>query len=399
MSTANVRGRVTMAADAESCADWVKRAAAEKAGMVITGAQRLEASLPGDEARAVLSTAKLDRILEHEIQDLTLTCEAGCTLGTLARTVARAGQRLVIETPDPDAYTIGGIIAGRVDGFIGGCYGSVRDQILGIKVVLADGSITKSGGRVVKNVTGYDLAKLYTGSRGALGVIVEVTLRLRAVAPGTRTFVLERSNSDDALVLALRLRNLPGLVTGVAIAGGQAVAPGTGPWLVCVRVEGRRDTLADLARLVREAGGNAETLVGDDADGLWRALADFPKRQAVEAELFVAPSKVAAAVRSMDKWGAPGRGFVVDVLSGRITATLASTSGDLEAALSSLDIANTARECDAFASVPSDPLDWPRRAARFGARATAEAALLKRLKAAFDPGSLFADGRLAEEMA
>jgi glycolate oxidase FAD binding subunit len=128
-------------------------------------------------ADVVLSTRGLDRIVEHAAGDLVITVEAGVTLAEVQRTVAAAGQWLALDPPEPGA-TVGGIVATAASGPRRLRYGTPRDLLIGITVVLADGTLARSGGKVVKNVAGYDLGKLFTGSFGTLGVIAECTFRL-----------------------------------------------------------------------------------------------------------------------------------------------------------------------------------------------------------------------------
>ncbi len=140
----------------------------------------------------VLSTRRLDRVLEHEPGDLTAIVEAGIRLSALRERLAAHGQMLALDPPgDP---TIGACLAGDLAGPRCHRYGFVRDLVLGVTVVLADGTVASSGGKVVKNVAGYDLAKLFSGSRGQLGLVARVALRLHPRPPAEATAVVE---TDD----------------------------------------------------------------------------------------------------------------------------------------------------------------------------------------------------------
>ena len=126
-------------------------------------------------------------MLEHEPGDLTCVVEAGIPLSALNARLAEHGQRLSLDPPgDP---TLGACVAGDLSGPLSHRFGTVRDLLLGITVVLADGTVASSGGKVVKNVAGYDLAKLFCGSRGRLGLIVRVSLRLHPLPAASRTLV------------------------------------------------------------------------------------------------------------------------------------------------------------------------------------------------------------------
>lgn len=139
----------------------------------------------GRETSAVIDTTHLARVVEHAPGDLVLTVEAGARLADVQSAVGEHGQRLAVDPPEPGA-TIGGVIATAASGPLRLRYGPPRDQLIGITVLLADGTVAKSGGKVVKNVAGYDLGKLFTGSLGTLGVIASVTVKLQPVAPARR---------------------------------------------------------------------------------------------------------------------------------------------------------------------------------------------------------------------
>ena len=117
-------------------------------------------------------------MVEHTPGDMTVTAEAGVPLAALQETLGQAGQWLALDPALPAGTTIGGIVATAASGPRRLRYGGVRDQIIGVRVVRADGTIAKGGGKVVKNVAGFDLPKLFTGSLGTLGVIVAATFRL-----------------------------------------------------------------------------------------------------------------------------------------------------------------------------------------------------------------------------
>jgi glycolate oxidase FAD binding subunit len=140
---------------------------------------------PVGEPDAVLSTKKLDRILEHNAADLTAVLEAGVPLASAQKVFAASGQMLALDPPlgESDGATIGGIVATGDSGPLRHRYGGPRDLLLGITIALSDGSVAKSGGKVIKNVAGYDLAKLFSGSFGTLGLIVQVAVRLHPLPP------------------------------------------------------------------------------------------------------------------------------------------------------------------------------------------------------------------------
>jgi len=166
---------------------------------------------PAGEAAEDLDTRGLDRILEHNEGDFTAILEAGAPLVEAQAAFARARQMLALDPPlgEGGAATIGGVIATGDSGPLRHRYGGVRDLVVGMTVVLSDGSIAKSGGKVIKNVAGYDLAKLFAGSFGTLGLIARVAVRLHPVPSRTAT-VTAHTGDPDALARAVaRLAALP----------------------------------------------------------------------------------------------------------------------------------------------------------------------------------------------
>ncbi|MHC5859124.1 FAD-binding oxidoreductase [Nostoc sp.] len=138
----------------------------------------------------VVSTERINQLIEHAVGDLTVTVEAGMKFSDLQALLAKSRQFLALDPTAPESATIGGIVATGDTGSLRQRYGSVRDQLLGITFVRADGEIAKAGGRVVKNVAGYDLMKLLTGSYGTLGFISQLTFRLYPLAEASGTVVL-----------------------------------------------------------------------------------------------------------------------------------------------------------------------------------------------------------------
>ena len=147
----------------------------------------------------VLSTSRLDQVLEYEPADLTVTVEAGIRLATLQAKLAEHGQYLPIDPPYADRCTIGGITATNASGPSRLRFGSARDLVLGMRVVQSSGTVVKSGGKVVKNVAGYDLNKLYLGSFGTLGVITEISLKLQPLPEIERNILLTFADIGEAV--------------------------------------------------------------------------------------------------------------------------------------------------------------------------------------------------------
>jgi glycolate oxidase FAD binding subunit len=167
-----------------------------------------------------LVTDGLARVLEHEAGDLTCTVEAGIRLSALQAALGEAGQRLSLDPPgDP---TVGAFLARRLSGPLSHRYGTPRDLVLGVTLVLGDGTVASSGGKVVKNVAGYDLAKLVCGSAGRLALIARVSLRLHPLPAASATLVVETDDPAE-VVRALRLSQLQPSALDVLHPGRVAV--------------------------------------------------------------------------------------------------------------------------------------------------------------------------------
>ena len=200
-----------------------------------------------------LVTDGLDRVLEHEAGDLTCTVEAGIRLSALQAALARAGQRLSLDPPgDP---TIGACLASRLSGPLSHRFGTPRDLVLGVTLVLGDGTVASSGGKVVKNVAGYDLGKLVCGSEGRLALIVRVSLRLHPLPTAAATLAVE-TQDPAGVVQALRRSQLQPSALDVHHPGR-----------VAVLFEGRAGAVAGQMDAARALVGGAPEDAGvwDDA--------------------------------------------------------------------------------------------------------------------------------------
>ncbi|HTF11372.1 MAG TPA: FAD-binding oxidoreductase, partial [Asanoa sp.] len=147
-------------------------------------------------------TGGLDQIVAHNPGDFTAIVQAGVPLAALRQHLAREGQWLALDPPDLGG-TVGGLVATADSGPVRHRYGGVRDLVIGITVVLSDGSVARSGGTVIKNVAGYDLGKLFAGSYGTLGLVAQVALRLHPLPAGTAT-VVARTGDPALLTAAVR---------------------------------------------------------------------------------------------------------------------------------------------------------------------------------------------------
>src|SRR5258707_2938322 len=160
------------------------------------GGTKLGWGNPPARADLILSTARLTEIIEHAWADLTVSVEAGCTIQRLQETLAQHGQRLALDPLWPEKATVGGVLSTNDSGALRLRFGALRDLIIGATIALADGTLASSGGKVVKNVAGYDLPKLVTGALGTLGVIVRAVFRLLPLPRNTRSFSFSAPDVD-----------------------------------------------------------------------------------------------------------------------------------------------------------------------------------------------------------
>ena len=259
----------------------------------------------------------------HRHEELTATVAAGWTLETLQKELAQRGQQLPIDVPLPARATLGGILATGLGGALSAAHGLPRDLVVGMTVVLADGTVIHSGGTVVKNVTGYALEKLYVGSLGTLGVIAEATVKLAPLPAEERTMVVWFPRGQYACRAAVGLArsgisprsvevlNWPAWET--VLEANPAVRDSTseqwGSRLV-VRLGGRPRTVERqereaLAVFARERGETNAVLGGEEGRGLWRALGDlgWQERYRLAARGVVRPSALPRALDFLDEMG------------------------------------------------------------------------------------------------
>jgi glycolate oxidase FAD binding subunit len=256
----------------------------------------------------VLSTAALRGVVLHEPAALTLVVRAGTPLAEVEAVLAGARQRLGFEPMDHRVLlgtagepTIGGVAAANVSGPRRVQGGAARDAMLGVRFVDGTGMVVANGGRVMKNVTGYDLVKLVAGARGTLGVITEIAFKVQAMPEAEATVVVAGLADREAVALLARALGSPFDVSGAAHVGGETL----------VRVEGMAGSVAYRAEALRELLGG-DVVTGAESAARWRAVRDvavFAGAEGAVWRLSVKPSdgpEVAAAVpgaRAAYDWG------------------------------------------------------------------------------------------------
>ena len=262
-----------------------------------------------------IDTTGIARMIDYPFADMTITIEAGMTLSALRAILAEQGQRVHVEAPDPDRATLGGIYATNTSGPRRFAAGRPRDQIIGVSFVTSEGVVVKGGGRVVKNVAGYDFPKLMTASMGTLGIITQLTLKVRPTPdasaivwvpfwnPKSVVQTLENLNRSDTRPLAIELLN-----DAAARVVGQGLGLPTGQSILAIGYEDNSVSVRwQLDRLKSELGrSDIAILEGTDAAPLWDALTQFQAARMGPVS-FVAnlrPSSVAPFLEVVDpeKW-------------------------------------------------------------------------------------------------
>jgi glycolate oxidase FAD binding subunit len=271
-------------------ADIVRRAAADGQALYpLGGRTMLDLGLPPDRPGFGVDLRALDQVIDYPARDMTITVQAGITLARLQEVLAAENQRLSVDVPRPDQATLGGALATNASGPRRCGFGTLRDYVIGITVVNDEGHEVKAGGRVVKNVAGYDLCKLYVGSLGTLGIISQVTLKLKP-RPEEQALLAAACPADAVATLLDRLhasQTRPVCVELLNEAAVRAADPRgrlpAAPWVVVAGYEDNREAVIWQVRQavgeLRTAGAaSLDVWAGPTAGWLWDALAEFPSR-------------------------------------------------------------------------------------------------------------------------
>ena len=229
-------------------------------------------------ADVIIDLKKLDRVIEHDPANLTVTVQSGMTLAAVQSALEPHRQFVPIDAPLPERATVGGTVAANLNGPRRSFYGGVRDLVIGMKLALANGELIKVGGKVVKNVAGYDMCKLFVGSLGTLGIITEVTMRVAPVAESAATVIAAgtlaqvRQYTEDLLSSSL-------LPAAVSVINARPVHK----WRAAVWCEGFNETVArqrrDAEVLSNRFGMSAEILSSKEHRVFWSGICDFPLQQ------------------------------------------------------------------------------------------------------------------------
>ncbi|MGB8509136.1 MAG: FAD-linked oxidase C-terminal domain-containing protein, partial [Pyrinomonadaceae bacterium] len=368
----------------------------------------------GDPLRAcdsqiVLRTTRMARIVEHEPADLVVTAEAGVTLDALNRQVGEAGQWLALDSPDEGGrVTLGGVAATGLGGAQGYVYGTPRAHVLGMTVALAGGERVRVGGRVVKNVAGYDLCKLFTGSYGTLGLILELTFKLRP-RPASTVTVFAKSTEPGALLNAARKLAFARLAPVALEILSQRAAATTGVpdaafegHTLLARFAGTREIVehqsAHAREIFREELKHGEVEMFEDDVCVWSKLAalTLQHKSKLVWRAGVRQGDLGGLLAEVGRlYGAPQNSlWHASVYSGRLRF-FDQTDEDIAVAVARLlSLRGYAQELNG-SLVIEHALDEVRRSMDAWGIKPASAALMRRVKEQLDPGDVFSPGRFA----
>jgi glycolate oxidase FAD binding subunit len=385
-------------------------ALAAEAGLPVIpwgGGTHMTLGAPPPAGALVLALGRLDRVLEHEPGDLTATVEAGATVAAFQERLGRHGQWLSLDPPRPERASVGGVLAVNAAGPRRHLYGTARDLLIGCTVVLAEGVAVRGGGKVVKNVAGYDLPKLVVGSFGTLGVIVEATFKLRPRPEVDRLAILRfdsLARAGDAARAVLASELLPAaldLVHGPVLAaagiqGAEAALLAALDGLEA-QVEWQR---RELERLGAERGAvGAEARDGAARDAAWRALAEVDAtafaRPAAVMRWSVLPAQVAdviAEAASIAGAGGLEAAFVAHAGTGLVRGVLGGGEGLPDVAGTLGRWRALARARGGQALLESAPLALKERVPVWDAPGPA-LRVMQRIKAELDPRGVLNPGR------
>jgi glycolate oxidase FAD binding subunit len=404
--------------------DTVRRAAAEgQAIYPLGGRTLLDLGLPPDRPGWALDLSQLTAVIDYPARDMTITVQAGIPIARLQALLATENQRLPIDVPRPEQATLGGSLATNVSGPRRHACGTLRDYVIGISTVNDEGQEVKAGGRVVKNVAGYDLCKLHIGALGTLGVITQVTLKLRPL-PESRvllTLGCTPDTLDDTLDRLHRTRTRPVCVDVLnhGAAGRLTRESGVGlpdaPWIVVVGFEDSTDAIDwQVQQLIKEISPvgalGLEARAGAAADPLWTVLAGWSSladaRLTFKANLLpsaVAPfcrqaaARAAVAACGRPRDGDSGSSLLLHAHAGA-GIVRGHLTGDLtldEARAMLKEFSASAERAQGNLVLPRCPVEWKRSLPIWGAP-RGDLWLMRRVKEQLDPRRLFNPGRFVD---
>src|SRR6266849_5783363 len=269
-------------------------ACANRAGLAVIprgGGTKMDWGNPPQKGDLVLSTSRLNKIVEHAWGDLTVTAEAGCTLESLRTALAERGQRLALDPLWPAKATVGGVLSANDSGALRLRFGALRDLVIGVTLALPDGTLASSGGKVVKNVAGYDLPKLATGAFGTLGIITRAVFRLHPLPRNTRSYSIGTKRAEEAQRIIHAIQNSKLAHTALQARFESEAAP-----IVDILFEGTEVGLDAQEAYLKELAELASLTVA--SPDIWNARQDLWSLAKPES---AAVAKISVLPAEMDK--------------------------------------------------------------------------------------------------
>jgi glycolate oxidase FAD binding subunit len=420
-------------ATSEEVAEIVKFAASEKLALVPTGARtKLGIGYAPSRYDLALDMTRLNKVIAYDPGDLTLSVEAGVPLAKLAQVLAEHRQFLPLPVPFANRSTIGGVIASGVDSPLRQFYGTARDFLLGMEYVTGEGVATKSGGRVVKNVTGYDIHKLMIGALGTLGVITRVNFKTFPLPLATRGFIARFPSAENALEMRYRIaqsaltpltmeilspRVAELFSSDAATRYERAAMPSNvlsnTEWALTTGYAGNEPVLEryaqDLQRIAQESAATGVSILAENLPPAWArkrefipiALASSPatiivKISVLPMRMNQALGAAQTAAESNDlHWAAMARGLGIIYFA--ILPSDHTENCRQRVATATTAIQEACAKLDGHATIPWAPAEWKTTLQIWGPP-RADAVQMQKLKSVFDPQKILSPGRLAQDL-
>ena len=414
---------VAKPANAQETAEIVRFAAADKLALISCGARtKLHTGMPPSRFDIALDMTRLDKVAHYDPDDLTLSADAGMPLAKLAALLAEKKQFLPLATPYFEQSTLGGTIASGASSLLRPGYGTARDFLIGAEFITGGGALNKSGGRVVKNVTGYDLHKLLIGSLGTLAVITRLNFRTFPLPPARRGFLAAFDNEQQVFALQQKLRSsplAPSLLeiispeaTKILFSAGSPIASlltGENSWHLWAGFEGTQEVCdryaRELPKLAHDCGAHDNLLLREPQHAAMSArlreaipLLVKTSPHAVVLRFHGLPAELATLVAALRSFAASSWIPSAQIVHGHSEVLLALLPTGQEEALSkqvhyfSNSIESLRGKLDFRASVWHCPSEW-KHELTIGQPRSGELAMMRRVKQAFDPENIFAPGR------
>jgi glycolate oxidase FAD binding subunit len=409
-------------ANAQEAADTVRAAAEEKLGVIPSGGRtKLGVGMPPVSAEVALDMSRVTGIVHYDPGDLTVSVNAGLPLKELASALAEKNQFLPLAVPFFETATVGGAVAAGIDSPLRHFYGTPRDFLIGAEFVDGTGARAKSGGRVVKNVTGYDFHKLLHGSLGTLGVITQLNFRTFPLPPARRGFLASFSDETGALAFVAQISRsalTPAVLDVLSPESASLCFEERSPvaslrldteaWTVGAGFEGTEEVCdryaRELARLARTAAAqNAVTLHDAQFPALLEALREAPSTlrraaHSVVMRLATLPAQMPDLLRALRSFaGSSWMSSAALIRSGSILYLALAPREKDETALKQLEyfwksVGSLRSKLEFRGSLLFCPTEW-KAALNVWAYAQPDLELERRVKKAFDPAGIFARGR------